>query len=177
EPRPGARARDAAVPRALRRGRDAARRSDRMAPRLLPLLRMGTRFRRHHAERRSAPHLRPLCRSVVLRRTHLSVLLERRPDADHVVRDARRTLPRLRVRRLPPLHEGVRRPERDASGHGVGGFDRHAAAGCGGDSEGVSWLIPVFFPTWATRPTRLTWPTPVPVVWARRASRPSWRAR
>ena len=33
----------------------------------------------------------------------------------HVVRDARRPVPRLRVRRLPPLSEGVRRPPRDAA--------------------------------------------------------------
>ena len=71
---------------------------------------------------------------------HLSVLLERRPRADHVVCDARRPVPRLRVRRLPAVSQGVRRAERVAAGDGVGGFDRDAAARRGRDAAGLHRL-------------------------------------
>ena len=90
------------------------RRSAGLDPRPLPVLRMGTRLRGDHAERRPAPDLRPLRRAVDVRAAHLPVLRERRPRAHHVVCDARRPLPRVRVRRLPPLPEGVRRAPRHA---------------------------------------------------------------
>src|SRR5476651_1668535 len=75
-----------------------------------------------------------------LRAAHLPVLRQRRPRADHVVRHARRAVPRLRVRRLQAVSEGVRRPPRAAAGDGGGGHDRDAAAGRGGDAEGLYGL-------------------------------------
>ena len=54
--------------------------------------------------------------------------------AHHVVRDTRRAVPRLRVRRVPPLSEGVRRAARDAAGDAGGGWRRDAAARRGRDA-------------------------------------------
>ena len=79
-------------------------------------------------------HLRAVPGAVGVRRVHVPVLRERGPIAHHVVRDARRPLPRLRLRRLPPLSQGVRRAECIAAGDGVGGFDRDAAARRGSDA-------------------------------------------
>jgi hypothetical protein len=87
----------------------AAGRSGELEPRALPDLRLGAGLRGDHAERRPPAVLRALRRAVELRAAHLPVLRQRRPRADHVVRDARRPLSRLRVRRLPALSEGVRR--------------------------------------------------------------------
>ena len=49
--------------------------------------------------------------AVGVRAADLPLLRERRPHAHHVVCHARRPVSRLRVRRLPPLSEGVRRRE------------------------------------------------------------------
>jgi hypothetical protein len=86
-------ARHSPVSRAVRRGAQSASRPLDMDARALPVLRLGARLRRGDAERRAAPRLRPLHRAVVLRAADVSVLRERRPDADHVVCDTRRTLP------------------------------------------------------------------------------------
>src|SRR5205814_10396361 len=91
-----------------------------------------------HAERRASSDLRALRRAVDVRAAHVSVLPERRPDADHVVCDARRPLPRVRVRRLQALSEGVRRAPREPPAHGGGRHDRHAAARRSGDAARVS---------------------------------------
>ncbi len=90
------------------------------------------------AERRL--DLRPLPGAVGLRRDHLPVLRERRPLAHHVVRHARRPLPRLRLQCLPPVLEGVRRTKRDAAGHGRRRHDRDAAARRGGHSARLRWM-------------------------------------
>src|SRR3989442_663192 len=128
-------------PAALRRGARTARRAHRLVARSLPVLWMGTGFRGDHAERRPPAHLRPLRRAVGVRAADLSVLRERRPRAHHVVRDARRPLPCVRVRRLPPLSQSVRRAQRHASGDGGCGFNRDAAAGCRGDAARICRVV------------------------------------
>ena len=65
------------------------------------------------------------------------VLPQQRPLADHVVCDDRRQVSRLRVRRLPAVSEGVRRPPRDAAGDADGGQRRHTAARRGGDAARI----------------------------------------
>ncbi len=47
-------------------------------------------------------------------------------------------LPPLRLRRVPALHQGVRRPARRPAGHAGAGLDGDAAAGRGSHAEGVS---------------------------------------
>ena len=105
-----------------------------LAPWPLPVLRMGAGICRDHAKRRPAVDLRPLRRAVVVQPAYLPVLHERRPLVDYVVRDARWKVPRLRMRRLPPLFESVRCPSRSPPGHGCGRYDCHAAAGRGRDA-------------------------------------------
>ncbi len=118
EPRAGARAGDTAISQPLRRGDCATRRFIVVDARPLPVLRMGARLRCDYTERRAPAHLRPVRRPMGVRAVHLPVLRQRRSRAGHVVCDARRTLPRLRVRRVPPLYQGLRRPRRHAARHG-----------------------------------------------------------
>src|SRR5262245_54622640 len=58
----------------------------------------------------------------------LPVLRERRSRAHHVVCDARRPLPRGGVRRVPPVHQGIRRAARRPSRDGQRRQHRDAAA-------------------------------------------------
>ena len=81
-----------------------------------------------HADRRSAAGLRTMRRAVEFPGAHVPVLHERRSRADHVVRHTRRPLPRVGLRRLPALPEGVRRAPRVATADGGGRHDRDAAA-------------------------------------------------
>ena len=57
--------------------------------------------------------------------------------AHHVIRDDRRAVPRLRVRRVQAVSEGVRRPARDAAGHADGRYRGDAAARRGSHAEGI----------------------------------------
>ena len=70
----------------------------------------------------------------------LPVLPERRPDADHVARQPRRQVPDQRLRRVPAIHQGLRRAPRPASGLAGRGFDRDPAAGRGGDPARISLI-------------------------------------
>ena len=79
------------------------------------LVRRRAGLRRDHAGGRASSHLRPVHAALEVRAAHLPVLPEQRPHADHVVCDAGRAVPRLRVRRLSALSEGVRRPPRHAA--------------------------------------------------------------
>ena len=108
-PRSGAGARVAPVSRPLRRGADAALDLPPWTHGHCPFCGWEPDFAviTPNADRRL------ICGRCVAQwafgAAHLPVLHERRPLADHVVRDARRPVPRVRVRRLPPLSEGVRR--------------------------------------------------------------------
>ena len=88
-----------------------------LAPRPLPVLRLGARFAVITPSGGPAADLRPLRRRSG-RSTPLTCPFCANDDRalHHLVRHARRPLPRLRLRRLPALSEGVRRAERDAAG-------------------------------------------------------------
>ena len=66
----------------------------------------------------------PYCRNAIARASRRS-------------RTQRRAVPRVRVRRLPPLPEGVRRASRDAAGDAGGRRRRDAAARRGRDAAGL----------------------------------------
>ena len=103
----------------------------------LRAVRRRARFRGDHAGGRAPPDLRPLRAALEVRAADLPVLPQQRPLADHVVCDDRRPVSRLRVRRLPPVPEGVRRPARHAAGHADGRQRRHAAARRGSDAARI----------------------------------------
>ena len=127
----------AAVSGALRRGADAARRFSHWHHGHCPFCGWEPDF----AVITPSADRRLICGRCVgavgVRPADLPVLRQRRPRAHHLVRDARRPVPRLRVRRVPALPEGVRRPQRGASGDGGGGYDRDAAARRGSDAARV----------------------------------------
>ena len=136
-PRPGTRPRAAPVSCALGRSTRSEGRFVGLDPRSLSVLRMGAGICRHHADSRSPSCLRAMFGAVAVCGTRVPVLPERRPRAHHLVRDTRRTLPRVGVRRLPALPEGVRRAARDATADGGGGHDRDAAARRRRDAAGL----------------------------------------
>ena len=62
-------------------------------------------------------------------------------SAHHVVHQPRRPLPHLRLRRLPPLSEGLRRPRRQPAGDAGRGLDRHAPLDAAAIQRGYQILI------------------------------------
>src|SRR5215213_8565037 len=123
----------------MRRGPAAARRSRALDTSVLRALRRRPRTRGDYAGRRAPPDLRAMRPAVEVRLTDLPFLSESRAITNYVIRRAtgRAGLPRLRVRRLPSLSEGVRRAPRLTAGHADRGWRRDAAARCGRDTEGV----------------------------------------
>ena len=79
--------------------------------------------------------------ALEVRAADLPVLPQQRPIADHVVCHAGWRIPRVRVRRLHAVSEGLRRPARDAPGHAGRGRGGDAAARRGGDAEGVYGVV------------------------------------
>ena len=99
-----------------------------LGPAVLPAVRRRAGIRVHQSGGRTAADLRALHRPVALRRDHVPVLREQRPHAHHVIHQPRPALPHLRVRRVPPLSEGLRRPRRQPPGAARRGLHRHAPA-------------------------------------------------
>ena len=143
ESRSGAGAGDAAVPGPLRRSADAAGRLLRLAPRPLPVLRLGAGLRGDHPERRSPPDLRPLHRPVDFR--HLTCPFCANDDRSQVTSFATRD-GRYRVyacdvcRRYLKAYDAQKRR---AAGDGGGRYDRHAAARRGGDAARLRRLTDI----------------------------------
>ncbi len=71
----------------------------------------------------------------------VSVLPEQRALEDHVVRDTRRAVSRLRVRRVPSIPEGLRRAPRISTGDADGGCGSDTPAGRGGDPARLLFLV------------------------------------
>src|SRR4030095_11254931 len=71
----------------------------------------------------------------------LSVLPKQRSHQDHVVCHARRTVSSLRVRRVPPLSQGVRRASRFETGDADGGYGGDVTARRRRYSAGLRFLI------------------------------------
>src|SRR5262245_39174473 len=74
---------------------------------------------------------------MAVRAADLSVLPERRPIAHHLVREPRRSVQDLRLRRVRAISQGVRRTPRLTSGHAGRRFGCDADAGCGGDAARI----------------------------------------
>src|SRR6476620_6572845 len=112
------------------RSADAAPGLRTLASRALPGLRLGARLCRRRPIGRAKADLWTLRGAVELRSAHLPVLHERRQNAGYFVRDTGRPIPRVWLRRLQAVPEGIRRARGCAAGDGVGGFDCHLAARC-----------------------------------------------
>jgi hypothetical protein len=112
----------------------------RLGPAELSAVRRRAGVRLHQSGGGTAAHLRALHRAMALRPDHLPVLRKQRPDAHHVVHQPRSAVSHLRVRCLPSLPEGVRRPRRQPPGAARGRFHRHAPARRRRDPAGISEL-------------------------------------
>ncbi len=109
-------------------------------PALLPALRRRARVCVHQSGRRALADLQPLHGSVAIRSDYLPLLREQRSQPHHVIYQPRRPLSHLRLRRMPPVPEGLRWPRRQPSGHAGGRLDRDAAPGRSRDPARISEL-------------------------------------
>ena len=95
---------------AVRRRRHGQNRPGGLGASHLSAVRRRARSGRHHPCGGALADLRTLRRALALSSDLVPVLPERRPDADHIARQPRRQVPDQRLRRVPAIHQGLRRP-------------------------------------------------------------------